>query len=170
MVAEIEYSPYLAGMGMTVEQALREERLKSLPLPRPVCVPAGTSLEATLRIMRDRGVGCVLVYEGERLAGIFTERDVLNKVLAKKVSENEPVDRFMTRDPAVLGLQDTLGDAVRLMNRCGHRHIPLLDEDHGKAGLVAAADIVRYIAEHFPGEVVNLPPRLHQSFNTPEGA
>jgi CBS domain-containing protein len=155
---------------MTVEQALKRERLGSLPLSSPACVPLGTSLEQTLRLMRDQGAGCVLVCDGEALAGIFTERDVLNKIIGSGVSESEAVDRYMTRNPTTLTPGHTLGDAVRLMTERGYRHIPLLDDRGGRKGLVAARDIVNYIAEHFPAEVVNLPPRLHQEFNTPEGA
>jgi CBS domain-containing protein len=155
---------------MTIEQALRDERLGNLRLSDPACVPRGVSLEETLRLMREERVGCVLVCEGDRLVGIFTERDVLNKLIGSGVSESETVDRFMTPDPACLTPRHTLGDAVCMMTERGYRHIPLLDERGRRAGLVAARDIVNYIAEHFPAEVVNLPPRLDQKFNTPEGA
>ena len=155
---------------MTIEHALRHEQLGNLPLSNPACVPPDTSLETTLRLMREQGVGCVLVCDGERLVGIFTERDVLNKLIGSSVNESETVDRFMTPQPASLTPRHTLGEAVRLMTEHGYRHIPLLDERGRRAGLVAARDIVNYIAEHFPAEVVNLPPRLHQVFNTPEGA
>ena len=155
---------------MTVEEALRDERLGSLPLADPVSVSRGTSLGETLRLMRDEGAGCVLVCEDDRPVGIFTERDVLNKLIGSGVNESEAVDRYMTPDPACLTPRHTLGDAVRMMTGRGYRHIPLLDERGRKSGLVAARDIVNYIAQHFPAEVMNLPPRLHQKFNTPDGA
>ena len=155
---------------MTVEEALRGDRLRSLPLPTPTCVPTGTSLGETLRLMREGGESAVLICSGSKLVGIFTERDVLNKVFGARVDESESIDRFMTPDPTVLTLDDTLGEAVSLMTERGYRHIPLLDERGDRAGLVAARDIVHYIAEHFPAEVVNLPPGLKQHFMTPEGA
>ena len=155
---------------MTIEQALRDARLGSLPLSDPACVRLGTSLRETLRVMREGGVGCVLVCDGERLVGIFTERDVLNKLIGNGISESEPVDRFMTPEPAFLRQSDSLGEAVRMMTERGYRHIPLLDERGRRAGMIAARDIVNYVAEHFPAEVVNLPPRLDQVFKTPEGA
>ncbi len=170
-VAESGYSVYLAWVRvMTIEEALRKERLGSLPISNPACVAAGTSLEETLRLMRDEGVGCVLVCDGERLVGIFTERDVLNKLFGAEVDHRDPVDRYMTPDPAVLSLDDSLGDAVRMMTERGYRHIPLRDRLGRRAGMIAARDIVHYVAEHFPAEVVNLPPSLHQHFTTPEGA
>lgn len=154
---------------MTIEQALRDERLGSVAGSNPTCVPRGTSLRDTLRVMRDEGVGAVLVCDGERLVGIFTERDVLNKLIGNGIDENEPVDRFMTPEPAVLRQADCLGDAVRMMTEKGYRHIPLLDGQGRRAGMIAARDIVNYVADHFPAEVVNLPPRLDQVFKTPEG-
>ncbi len=155
---------------MTIEEALRQERLGSLPISHPACVSVGTSLDETLRLMREEGVGCILVCNGERLVGIFTERDVLNKLFGREVDLKLPVDRFMTPDPATLTPDDSLGDAVRLMTERGYRHIPLCDRQGKRAGMIVARDVVHYIAEHFPAEVVNLPPRLHQQFSTPEGA
>lgn len=155
---------------MTIQEALREERLKSLPLSHPACVPRGTTLRETLEVMRRETVGCVLVCDGERLTGIFTERDVLNKVFAAGADQDASIEAYMTRDPKVLTGDDTLGDAVRLMTEHGYRNVPLVDGQGRRAGLIAARDIVHYIAEHFPAEVVNLPPGLHQTFVTPEGA
>lgn len=155
---------------MTIEQALRDERLGSVAVSNPTSVPRGTSLRDTLRVMREEGVGAVLICEGERLVGIFTERDVLNKLIGNRISESEPVDRFMTPEPAVLRPTDCLGDAVQMMTERGYRHIPLIDGQGRRAGMIAARDIVNYVAEHFPAEVVNLPPRLDQEFKSPEGA
>ena len=155
---------------LSIEDALRDEKLGRLPLSNPTCVPRGTTLRETLRVMREEDAGCVLVCDGKRLVGIFTERDVLNKLFGRPVDENEPVDAYMTADPVALSPQDTLGDAIRLMTERGYRHVPLLDAKGTRAGMIAAREIVQYIAEHFPAEVVNLPPRLHQRFNTPEGA
>ena len=154
---------------MTIEQALREERLGSLSQPTPAWVPKGTSLKDTLRLMREEDSGCVLVCDGDRPVGIFTERDVLNKVIGSGIPESEAVDRFMTPDPMCLTAGHSLGEAVRLMTIRGYRHIPLLDDKGRRNGLLSAKDIVRFIAEHFPAEVVNLPPELNQVFKTPEG-
>jgi CBS domain-containing protein len=155
---------------MTIQETLRLEKLGNLPISHPACVDPGTSLDETLRLMREEEVGCVLVCEGERLVGIFTERDVLNKLFGRKVDLKAAVATLMTRDPATLTLDHSLGEAVKMMTEHGYRHIPLCDRQGKRAGLIAARDVVHYIAEHFPAEVVNLPPRLHQHFTTPEGA
>ena len=166
------YSFALAGGGMqTVEEALKSERLAGLRLSDPACVPPGTSLREALAIMRRQGVGCILVCDGSRLAGIFTERDALYKLFGDRpVGEDQPIDAYMTPDPEMLLATDTLVDAVRLMTRKNLRHVPVREPGGKRIGLVAARDIVRYIAEHFPAEVMNLPPALQQNFLTPEGA
>ena len=155
---------------MTIEEALRREHLKTLSLPEPISVPSGASLRDALGAMRGGGVGAVLVSRDGKVIGIFTERDVLNKLFAGPVDEGQPIDRFMTSNPKVLTLDASLAEAVRLMTEHGYRNIPLVDGQGRMAGMVAARDIVQYIAEHFPTEVANLPPSHEQDFKTPEGA
>ena len=155
---------------MTIEEALRRERLRTLRLDEPVSVPSGTSLSDALGAMRDAGGAAVLIQKEGRPIGIFTERDVLNKLFPGAVDDRLPIDRFMTADPASLTLDATLGDAVRLMTERGYRNVPLVDQDGRSAGLLSARDVVQYVAEHFPAEVANLPPGLTQSFVTKEGA
>ena len=155
---------------MTIEAALRRERLKALSLPEPASVPSGTSLRETLGAMRAAGSGAVLVSRGGRVAGIFTERDVLNKLFPGPVDEGQPVDGFMTSSPEALTLDATLAETVRLMTEHGYRNIPLVDAQGRIAGMVAARDIVQYIAEHFPTEVANMAPSHEQDFKTSEGA
>ncbi|HYV18417.1 MAG TPA: CBS domain-containing protein [Verrucomicrobiae bacterium] len=155
---------------MTIEEALRRESLRALRLEPPVTVPSGTPLGQGLRAMREAGGAALLVLHEGRTIGIFTERDVLNKLFPGCVDETLPIDRFMTPDPAGLTLDATLGEAVRLMTEHGYRNVPLKDGDGKSAGLVSARDVVQYVAEHFPTEVANLPPGLKQSFATKEGA
>jgi CBS domain-containing protein len=155
---------------MMIEQALRQERLRNLALPAPVSVPSGSTLAETLGAMRAAGGAAVLVCRAGRAVGIFTERDVLNKLFPGPVDEAQPVDRFMTPDPESLSLDATLGEAVRLMTEHGYRNVPLVDAEGRSAGMISARDLVDYIAGHFPTEVANLPPNLEQEFHTPEGA
>ena len=155
---------------MTIEQALRREKVRNLPRPDPARVPSGSSLGDTLKTMRAAGGAAVLICRGGRAIGIFTERDVLNKLFDAPVDETLPIDRFMTADPASLPLDATLGDAVRLMTEKGYRNIPLVDPEGNSAGMIAARDIVQYVAEHFPTEVANLPPSMEQVYTSPDGA
>ena len=155
---------------MTIEEALRRERLRALRLDKPVSVASGASLGEALRAMREAGGAALLIQKDGRTIGIFTERDVLNKLFPGAVDDRLPIDRFMTPDPASLTLDATLGEAVRLMTEHGYRNVPLCDQEGKSAGLLSARNVVEYVAEHFPAEVANLPPGLNQRFATKEGA
>lgn len=134
-------------------------------------VPSGTSVAETLEAMQAARRGYALVYRnGLRLAGIFTEHDVLLNVLGRAFDLNQPVDTVMTKDPTALPVEATLGDAMELMNREGHRRVPLEDGDGRLTGLLRQQDLLEYVAEAFPQEILNLPPRPHQQMEEPEGA
>lgn len=113
---------------------------------------------------------CLLVCQEHRLVGIITERDVLMKVLGKDVDLESEVDAFMTSDPDTLTLEDTVGAALEMMDRGGYRNVPLLGKDGEVTGLLRSQDVLEYVAEAFPEEVLNLPPRPHQKMEEPEGA
>lgn len=126
-------------------------------------------LSETLQAMRAAAIGCALVCEGRRVIGMLTERDVLNKIVGAPVDLGAPVRDFMTPDPGTLRPEDTLADAIHFMTDKGFRHVPLVDAEGLDAGIVCAKDLIEYIADHFPAEVVNLPPRLHQVMRKREG-
>jgi CBS domain-containing protein len=112
----------------------------------------------------------VLVYEAGRMVGIMTERDMLLKVVARDVDYNTAkIDDFMTRDPVTLSPDDTIGDAAALMDERHFRHIPIIAGDGSAMGVASIKDIIQLLAESFPEQVLNLPPRPHQRMETPEG-
>ena len=76
------------------------DKIVTLELPRPLCVPSGSSVRQVIETVQRHRVGAVLVCEGKRPVGIITERDVLMKVVARDVDYDEPVDKFMTPRPA----------------------------------------------------------------------
>jgi len=147
------------------------DKIATLKLSPPLSVPSGTSVRTVIEQVQRHEAGCVLVCEGKRVVGIMTERDVLMKVVARDVSYDDPVDKFMTPDPQTLTADHTIGEAIALMNREGFRNIPIVDGETGEAvALFRIRDIVHHLAESFPEHVLNLPPRPHQKMLTPEGA
>jgi CBS domain-containing protein len=154
---------------MAVKTILTQERIRSLRLSDPARVNPETSLAESIKVMRLSSIGCALICEGRKVVGILTERDVLNTIVGADVDLRLPVREFMTSTPGTLRPEDTLAEAIRLMTGKGYRHIPLTDGEGRDAGVVCAKDIIEYIAEHFPAEVVNLPPRLHQVMRKREG-
>jgi len=108
--------------------------------------------------MRDGKSGCALITRDGRLAGIFTERDLVARVLGTEGAREQPVEDWMTPDPDRVMQADSIRKAIRLMRRGGIRNVPIVDEQDGVVGCVRHKDIVNYLAEHYPEHVLNLPP------------
>jgi CBS domain-containing protein len=134
-----------------------------------VLVQSGTSIgDAIAAIQANKG-DCLLVCNGDRLVGILTERDILLKVLARGVDPDALVDGYMTRDPETLTSDSTVVEALQLMERGGYRNIPLKDPDGRIEGVLRQKDILEFVAEAFPQEILNLPPRPHQVMTEADG-
>lgn len=96
--------------------------------------------EAAAR-MAERGVGAVVVLEGERIAAILTERDVMRAVAAGK-DGSAPVSEWMTRHPETIEPGDTMDYAASLMIHGGYRHLPVVEEGR-TVGIVSIRDVMR---------------------------
>ena len=92
-----------------------------------------------------RGVGAVLVMEGDRLEGILTERDIL-KAVARGVAESARVRDWMTSDPETVEPSDETGHAAALMIYGGFRHLPVADGG-AVVGIVSIRDLMRVTLE-----------------------
>jgi len=152
-----------------LEATLPRIRIRDLSLPEPLLVQKGSTLRAAIGMMQSALRPCVLVCDGRRVAGIFTERDILNRLTPGPTDWSAPIDGVMTPNPKTLTPEDLVADAIRLMTREGYRHIPLVDAYGLRLGLLSARDILGYLADHFPAEVLNLPPRLDQTLRRMDG-
>lgn len=149
----------------------RRERVGALARREPATVSLGTPLSTAIAAMQQGAARSVLVTGAEgRLVGILTERDVVGRVLAVGADLGAAVDGFMSPLQDSLGLDGGLGEALDLMARGGYQGLPLVDADGRVAGHLDSRDVLEYIAEAFPQEVLNLPPRPHQLMEQPEGA
>jgi CBS domain-containing protein len=154
---------------MPIEATLMETRIRDLKPPEPACVSRSATLAEALASMRSRGAGCVLACEGDRLVGIMTERDVLRKVAGERLSLDSSVADFMTSEPRTLTADDPVGDAIRLMDEGDYRHIPITDKDGRIEAVISIQQIIQFLAELYPEEVLNLPPEPHQYMDSREG-
>ncbi len=149
----------------------RGERVSALARREPATVALGTPLSTAITAMQAGATRSVLVTDADgRLVGILTERDVVGRVLAAGADRTGPVDGFMSPLQDALGLDAGLGEALDLMACGGYQGLPLVDADGRVAGHLDSRDVLEYIAEAFPQEVLNLPPRPHQLMEQPEGA
>jgi CBS domain-containing protein len=136
--------------------------------PRQVA-PVQTVADAVALMRRER-VGCLLVCVQDRVVGIFTERDLLRRVLATGRPLNLPIAEFMTPNPVTVHLKEPIGAAVQRMEEGGYRHLPVVDEVGRPVGVLSVKRIVHYLVEHFPGTIYNLPPNPGAVQTEREGA
>jgi CBS domain-containing protein len=123
--------------------------------------PLATVLEAT-HAMNDQKIGALVVKDGGgRVMGIFTERDVLRRVIADEKSPNNVrVGEVMTRDVVCCPPETDIDDASRIMRDRKVRHLPVCDGDGALLGLVSIGDLNAYHASsqeaqiHFLSEYV----------------
>ena len=135
---------------------LLDLKIQVLHPARPVTVDLRDTVESAIRIMQDRRIGCVLVLTRGRLAGIFTERDILTKILHKSLDLAQlPVETFMTPEPETLREDDSVACAVNRMHLGGYRHLPIVDEQGTPVGVISVKDIIDELAMLFPEEVLN---------------
>lgn len=106
--------------------------------------------------MNDERIGAVMVMDGDKLAGIFTERDVLTKVVGQEGNPREtPVSGVMTRNIVVLKGTTSVEEAMRIVTERRFRHLPVMEE--GKLiGLVSSGDLTRWIVRDQQGTIADL--------------
>jgi CBS domain-containing protein len=134
-----------------IEHSLETDEIGLLQ-PRPaVAVLSGDSLADVIATMRAHNIGSVLVLDSEGgLAGVFTERDILNRV-ACQVGDLRvaSVADYMTANPTTLEWDDPIAHALHLMAIYGFRHLPVIDAAGKPAGVISFRDVVRYIERNF---------------------
>ena len=107
------------------------------------------ALREAARRMVDRGVGAVVVLEGERLTGILTERDIL-KAVGRGDEETSSVGDWMTRHPDTIEPSDSTDHAAVLMIHGGFRHLPVV-EGGAVVGILSIRDLMRLaLADRMP--------------------
>jgi len=140
-------------------QALAEARVDQLS-PRPHGrVATDAVMWQVVAEMKAHGRGAVLVEDEGTLVGIFTERDLLNRVdHSDPLWSHQAVRDVMTPHPMVIHPDDSLSEALRRLTAGHRRHLPIVDERGHVLGMISIRDIMSFVAERFPEEMMNLPP------------
>jgi CBS domain-containing protein len=119
-----------------------------------VAAAASTTVAAAARLMRESHVGAVLVVEEDRLAGVFTERDALFRVIAEgRNVEATTLGDVMTRNPQTIHPDNPFADALHIMYEGGFRHVPVV-EDGRPIGMISARDALGPELEDFIYELL----------------
>jgi CBS domain-containing protein len=138
--------------------AILEATVRDLSPPPAVTVREATTIGAALKLMLEHRLGAVLVEREGRPVGIFTERDVMRRVVAAGIGHDRPIEDVMTPDPETLGLDDGIAFALNRMTIGGYRNVPIVDAAGQAVGVLSQRDMVEYIVSLLPTRVINLPP------------
>ena len=143
---------------MGLRDNLLSDAVRALRVFDPATIGLDGTVSGAIEAMKERGVGCVVIADRGRPSGVFTERDVLTKVLAKSIALDTPIVDVMTSPPQVLREGCSVAEVIRTMHSGGFRHLPVVDRVGSLVGIVTVTQIVEYLVEHFPSAVFNLPP------------
>lgn len=115
-----------------------------------------TPVTACVRTMTAEKIGALIVMDGERLIGIFTERDALNKVLAAGLDPvSTKVSAVMTKDPYCIPPTTTVGEAMQMVTQRRFRHLPIVE--NGKVlAVVSSGDLTHWLVKDQMREVQEL--------------
>jgi CBS domain-containing protein len=143
-----------------LESALLSDTVKLLAPSEPIKCSADTTVHAAaLQMAEKRRAAVVIVDKVGRLRGIFTERDVLRRVVVPgRDPKTTPLQEVMTPDPETLGPDALIAYAINRLHNANYRTIPLIDAQGRPIGIMTVNDIVQWLAELFPEAILNAPP------------
>jgi len=132
-----------------IELSISSHPIELLTKKKPLSVDQATPIRKVVKTMSESKTGCVLVMENNLLVGIFTERDLLNKVSVNSENLNCPVGEFMTPTPETVRNQDSIGFALHTMDSGGYRHLPVVGTSEKPEAIISVRDILRYLCIRF---------------------
>ncbi len=110
-------------------------------------VQSGTQVKDTLRLMAEKNIGAVLVLDGAKIVGVFSERDYARHAARREsMLLNDPVDDFMTRAVFYVSPSQTVEEVMALMTSKHIRHLPVL-EDEQLVGVISIGDVVKKLMD-----------------------
>ena len=144
----------------SISPAVFNDTVDVLAPSEPICLRETAKVtEAAQRMVQARQAAVLVVDAAGRLAGIFTECDLLTRVVGRGLDPTgTALSAVMTPNPEVLSLSDRVAYALHCMSVAGYRTVPLVDANRKPVGIVTVSDVIRWLASHFPATVLNLPP------------
>jgi CBS domain-containing protein len=122
---------------------------------RPRCVTPDTPVSEAAELMASEDVGSLPILDGEQLAGVVTDRDIVVRAVAKrKDPQGMPVRDVASRDLVTVRQEEDLSEALKLMASHQVRRLPVVDDDNRLVGVLAQADVAMGAKEKAVGEMV----------------
>jgi len=136
--------------GDPLEAALMEQSIEELQSRPFTTVAPETPIGEAVQTLAELDIACLMVAEGSRLVGLFTERDVLDKVADRfEELKDRPVRDVMTAKPVVVYETDSPAAALCVMAANGYRHVPVLDVKENILGVVSPQRVTSFLQKQF---------------------
>jgi CBS domain-containing protein len=132
-----------------LERKISDQSVDVLKPKKPVTIETTASVREAISTLVGNKIGCLLVSDNGQLAGVFTERDLLNKGSSDADGLDRSVSELMTPSPVTIKIEDSIAYALHLMDLGGYRHLPIVGDDGVATGIISVRDIQRYLCAQF---------------------
>jgi len=130
-------------------------KVREVMTDRPRCVTLETPISEVAELMESEDIGSLPVLDGEQLAGMVTDRDIVVRAIAKgKDPRGMPVREVASREPVTVYAEDDLSSALKKMASEQVRRLPVVDDDNRLIGVLSQADVAIEAKEKSVGEMV----------------
>ena len=130
-------------------------KVREVMTDRPRCVTMETPISEVAQLMESEDIGSLPVLEGDQLAGMITDRDIVVRAIAQgKDPRGMPVREVASRELVTVYADDDLSNALKKMASQQVRRLPVVDEDNRLVGVLAQADVALEVKEKAVGEMV----------------
>ena len=140
-------------------------------MPKVLCLDISKTVGEAVECMQSNKIGSVVVTKDGELEGIITERDILMKVIGLIDDwKATPVEQIMTKHPQSLMPEDEIAYVLNNMHVGGYRHVPIVNEKDEPISMISIKDVVSWLLDHFPMEIINLTGEPYRGPVSREGA
>jgi CBS domain-containing protein len=130
----------------SLEQALAEESVVAIQTTPVATIESDAPTHVAVKTLAGLQVACLLVEHETRLVGVFSDRDVLERVaLEYDLVKDRPVSELMTSEPVVVYDTDSAGAALSVMAVCGFRHVPVTNLDGKVIGVISPQRVTEFL-------------------------
>lgn len=132
-----------------LERALAEETVTAIQCTPVATITPSTPIHAVVKALAGMQVACLLVEQDGRLVGVFSDRNVLDRVaLEYEQVKDRPVGEFMTTDPIFAYENDSAAAALSIMAVSSVRHVPVTNIDQKVVGIVSPQRVTEFLRKH----------------------
>lgn len=152
-----------------LREPLQHETVEHIGYRALVSLGLDASVADAVQLMQAKAVGCLVVVEAGTLHGIFTERDLVTRVLGRVDSLDVPLREYMTSDPVTVRVDEPVHRLLTRMYQHRVRHVAVVDTEERPVGTMSIKRAVHFVADRYPTAVFNVAPDPQSYPDTREG-